>query len=320
MPREFLCVQIAQPDTYCKIIAASPGKMYHQLMKQIAVIGPGAIGGTVVVRLAQRKEHQVTVCARSAVSQFTLEAPEGTMTASPEVFTIPYQAKAADWVLVATKVYDVAASAAWFQNLMGPATRLAVLQNGIEHVNRFEPYFPASRIVPVIVDMPVERDAPGFFRQRRSGHFTVSANAYGEEFAGLFRQTGIEVTLASDFKTAAWRKLAVNCAGAVSALVLKPASIVQRPAMAEIMRGLIRECIAVGRAEGAVLDDSLIESVPERYRNGPADGVNSMHADRLAGRPMEIDARNGVIVRLGSKHGIPTPVSQIIVGLLEAVA
>jgi 2-dehydropantoate 2-reductase len=64
----------------------------------------------------------------------------------------------------------------------------------------------------------------------------------------------------------------------------------------------------------------LIESVIDLFRKGPADAINSMHADRLAGRPMEIDARNGVIVRLGSKHGIPTPVSQIIVALLEAVA
>jgi 2-dehydropantoate 2-reductase len=288
-------------------------------MKRIAVIGPGAIGGTVIVRLAQMKELQVTVCARAAVSQFTLETAEGIMTASPDVFTIPDQAKAVDWVLVATKVYDVEATATWFQYLMGPDTRLAVLQNGVEHVSRFEPYFPASRIVSVIVDMPVEREAPGYFRQRGSGHFTVSANAYGEEFAQLFHQTGIEVALTSDFQTAAWRKLSINCAGAVSTLIFKPASIVQRPAMADIMRNLIRECIAVGRAAGAGRDDSLIELVIDRFRNGPADAVNSMHADRLAGRPMEIDARNGVIVRLGSKHGIPTPVSQLIVALLEAV-
>jgi 2-dehydropantoate 2-reductase len=148
----------------------------------------------------------------------TLETAEGIMTASPEVFSIPDQAKAADWVLVATKVYDVVATATWFQYLMGPDTRLAVLQNGVEHVSRFEPYFPASRTVPVIVDMPVEREAPGYFRQRGSGHFTVSANADGEEFARLLHQTGIEVAVTSDFITAAWRKLAINCTGAFISL------------------------------------------------------------------------------------------------------
>ncbi|HUA64949.1 MAG TPA: 2-dehydropantoate 2-reductase [Alphaproteobacteria bacterium] len=288
-------------------------------MKRIAVIGPGAIGGTVIVRLAQTKEQKVVVCARSAVPQFTLEAPEGRMTATPELLTSPDQASPVDWVMVATKTYDAPAAATWFQYLMGPGTRLAVLQNGVEHIKRFVPYFPEPRIVPVVVDMPVEREASGFFRQRGPGRFTVPGKSpNGEEFARLFDKTGIDVVRASDFQTALWHKLAINCAGAVSALVLKPASITQRPKIGEIIRSLVRECVAVGRAEGASLDDSLVEWVLDRYRNAPPDSINSLHADRIAGRPMEIDIRNGVIVRLGSKHGIPTPANQMIVALLEA--
>lgn len=289
-------------------------------MKSVALIGPGAIGGTVTVRLAQMTEHQVVVCARSDVPQFTLEAPEGKWTVTPKVHVSPLLVKPVDWIFVATKAYDAAATAKWFPNLTGTQTRLAVMQNGVEHQARFAPYFPEARILPVIVDMPVERDVAGYFRQRRAGRFTVSLDSAGEEFAGIFRETGIEICLTSDFQTEAWRKLAVNCAGAVSALVLKPASIVHRPDIASLVRNLVRECIAVGRAEGASLEDSLVESVIERYRNGPQDSINSMHADRLAGRRMEIDARNGVIVRLGSKHGIPTPSNQTVVTLLEAIS
>jgi 2-dehydropantoate 2-reductase len=51
---------------------------------------------------------------------------------------------------------------------------------------------------------------------------------------------------------------------------------------------------------------------------GAGDRNNSMLADRLAGRPMEIEARNGVIVRLGEKHGIPTPLNRMAVALLRA--
>ncbi|HTR41952.1 MAG TPA: 2-dehydropantoate 2-reductase [Pseudomonadales bacterium] len=287
-------------------------------MKRIAVIGPGAIGGTVIVRLAQVKDHNVVVCARSAVPQFILEAPEGKMTATPEVFTSPPQGCPVDWVMVATKTYDAPAAAAWFKPLMGPETRLAVMQNGVEHIKRFAPYFPESRIVPVIVDMPVEREAAGFFRQRRAGQLTVPASPNGQEFARLFDQTGLEVISVSDFQTALWLKLAINCAGAVSALVLKPAGISRQPHIAEIMRGLVRECVTVAKAEGASLDDTVVDWVVDRYQKSPPDSINSLHADRIAGRPMEIDTRNGVIIRLGSKHGIPAPVNQMIVALLEA--
>jgi len=46
--------------------------------------------------------------------------------------------------------------------------------------------------------------------------------------------------------------------------------------------------------------------------------AGSLHVDRLAGNPMEVDARNGVIVRLGLKHGIPTPMNKVLVTLLAA--
>jgi 2-dehydropantoate 2-reductase len=68
------------------------------------------------------------------------------------------------------------------------------------------------------------------------------------------------------------------------------------------------------------LDIDVAEAVLGNYRAAPADSINSLHADRMAGRPMEIDARNGVIVRLGKKHGIPTPCNEMAVALLGAMA
>ena len=90
--------------------------------------------------------------------------------------------------------------------------------------------------------------------------------------------------------------------------------------MGEVALQLLRECVAVGRAEGAKLEDDLAESVLQKCRSMPVDAVNSMHADRMAGRPMEIDARNGAIVRLGRKHGIATPCNGMAVALLEAMS
>lgn len=48
------------------------------------------------------------------------------------------------------------------------------------------------------------------------------------------------------------------------------------------------------------------------------DALNSLIADRMAGRQMEIDARNGAVVRFGKKHGIPTPMNEMAVALLIA--
>ncbi|QND66401.1 hypothetical protein HB777_22455 [Mesorhizobium loti] len=183
-------------------------------------------------------------------------------------------------------------------------------------IARFAPYLAESMIVPVVVDMPVERLGPGHFRQGRTGRLVVATSTHGEEFSSLFRGTNIHVETTTDFISEAWRKLAHNCAGAVPALLMKPASIVRSAPIAAIMRELVEECVAVGRAEGASFDADFADRVLNRYRDGPPGAINSLHADRIAGKPLEIDARNGAVVRFGQKHGISTPANRIFVGLL----
>ncbi|MFT3728450.1 MAG: 2-dehydropantoate 2-reductase [Terricaulis sp.] len=287
-------------------------------MTRIAVIGPGAIGGTIAAWLAQDDAYDITLCARTPFDTLEIETPAGKLTATPHVVTDPTQVTPADWVLVATKTYDAAVAARWFANLAHAETRIAILQNGVEHVARFAAYADPARLVPVVVDLPAERRAPGRIHQRRFGALLTPETADGAAFAALFANTKIEAATTPDFTTAMWRKLCVNCAGAVFALTMQPPRIAARDDIAELMRGLMRECIAVAAAEGAKIESSFPDSVIAGYRATMSDAINSMHADRIAGRPMELDARNGVIVRLGAKHGIAAPLNALMVTLLEA--
>jgi 2-dehydropantoate 2-reductase len=284
-------------------------------MTRVAVIGAGAIGGTLAAWLAQA--HEVTVCARTPLTDLEIETPERTIRATPRILTDPAAATPVDWVLTTTKTYDCAAAGAWLPGLMGPDTRLAVIQNGVEQSERF-PMVPPERTVPVIIDLPAERTAPGRIVQRRDGTILVPEGAAGEALVALFAGTVIDAQTTPDFATAAWRKLAINCSGIVSAITRRAAEVANDDGIAEVMRGLVRECIAVGRAEGATLPDKLADQVVEWTRKAHPDSVNSLHADFVAGRPMELDARNGVIVRLGEKHGIATPLNRTLAALLAA--
>jgi 2-dehydropantoate 2-reductase len=286
-------------------------------MTRIAVIGAGAIGGTLAAWLAQT--HEVTVCARTPLTDLEVETPQGVIRAAPRILTEPAKATPVDWVLTTTKTYDCAAAAAWLPGLMAPATRLAVIQNGVEQRERF-PMVPSEHIVPVIIDLPAERTAAGRLVQRRDGTILVPEGIISEAFAALFADTVIHAATTPDFTTAAWRKLAINCSGIVSAITHRAAEVANDEGVADVMRGLVRECIAVGRAEGATLPDELADQVVEGTRKAHPDSVNSLHADFVAGRPMELDARNGVIVRLGAKHGIPTPLNKALAALVGASA
>ena len=288
-------------------------------MTDITLIGPGAIGATLAAWLSQNRQNAITVAARTPFDSIVLESPGGTLKASPRVLTDPSQAVLADWVLVTTKAYDSAAAALWFPKSLGPRTRLAVIQNGVEHVERFAGYVDADRIVPVMIDCPATRLGPGHVKQGGPIHIVVPAGANGAGFVELFAGLGLEVRETPDFITAVWKKLCLNSAGAVSTVMLEPAGIAHHDGVADILRAIVRECIAVGRVRGAALGDEIADEIVDRMRRGPRDASNSMLADRRAGRPMEVDARNGVIVRYGREHGIPTPMNALMVAMLEAV-
>ena len=289
-------------------------------MADILLIGPGAIGATLAAWLCQDDRHQVAVAARTPFDAIEVQTPEGVIHAKPRVHTAVGQVSPVDWVLVATKAYDSEAAAKWFPAACGPRTRVAVIQNGVEHVARFDKHIERGRIVPVMIDLPADRVSPGKTVQRGPAHLVVPAGRNGEDFVKLFAHTNFDMQQTDDFATAVWRKLCLNCAGAPCAVLMKPQGIVHHEPVAELMRELVRECVAVGRAEGAKLDDSIPGEIIDRMKRGQRDSGNSMYADRVAGRPMEHDARNGVIVRLGKKHGIAAPMNALMVALLESTA
>jgi 2-dehydropantoate 2-reductase len=288
-------------------------------MARIAIVGVGAIGGVTAALLQQAGGHELLLCTRRPMSGLSVEAPEGVVKVHATFATDPSEAFEVDWVIVATKAYDVAGAAKWLERLCLNGAPVAVLQNGVEHRERFAPYVAMERILPVMVDCPAERQAPDRIRQRGVMHLKVPDDALGRDFVELFAGTTADASVVPDFLSVVWRKLCFNSAGVLSALVMQPAGVVREEAMGETALQIIRECAAVARAEGAHLEESVADLVLAAQRAAPVDSINSMLADRQAGRPVEIDARNGVIVRLGRKHGIATPANAMAVALMEAM-
>ena len=289
-------------------------------MARVAIVGVGAIGGAVAGLLETTGQHQILLCTRRPLDALTVKTPEGAVRVNARNLTDPAQAEAVDWVMIATKTYDAEGAAAWLRGLAANGAAVAIVQNGVEHRERFAPWVSQQRIVPVVIDCPVERQKDGEVIQRGVARMKVEEGQLGREFAGLFMGSKAEMEVTADWKSAAWRKLCVNAAGALNAITLKPSGIFANEAVARVAMGMVEECAAVGRAEGAHLENNVAEQVVGGYRGQPRDSVNSLLADRLAGRRMEIDARNGVIVRLGEKHGIPTPLNRMAVAVLTVAA
>lgn len=287
-------------------------------MARIAIVGVGAIGGTLAALLQATGRHEITLCTRRPLRQLTVTTPSGQVRLTARDVTVPEDAAPMDWVIVATKAYDAAGAAGWFPALCGQGAPVAVVQNGVEHRERFAPYLDRARLLPVVIDCPAERHSDSEVQMRGAARMSVDDNPLGLEFGALFAGGPANVERVADFTTVAWRKLCVNSVGALNALTCRPAGVLREEAVGRLALAIAAECVAVGRAEGAQLSESLGEEILTRYRAGPPDAVNSLLADRLAGRRMETDARNGAIVRKGEKHRIPTPLNRMAVALLDA--
>ncbi|HEY6376841.1 MAG TPA: 2-dehydropantoate 2-reductase, partial [Edaphobacter sp.] len=256
-------------------------------MARIAIVGVGAIGGVVASLVQSAGRHELVLCVRKPLAELVVETPGGAMRIDATVVSDPDAAPAVDWVMAATKAYAVAGAAKWLERLCAESAPVAVLQNGVEHRERFASFVDAERIVPVIVDCPAERESRERIVQRGGMSLKVPEGGLGAEFVELFAGTAADAATVPDWVTVAWRKLCHNSAGVLAALLLRPNEVMHDAAIAEVALQIVRECVAVGRAEGAVLSDAVPDEVLAAYRKAAPDGVNSMLADRLAGRPME---------------------------------
>ncbi|WP_169714222.1 oxidoreductase [Mycobacterium xenopi] len=288
---------------------------------QIAVVGPGAVGATVAAYL-HAAGHPVLLCGRTAREQIEVR-PDG---ADPIIVPGPVHTDpgeitgCVDVVVFAVKATHNADAGAWLARLCDEHTVVVVLQNGIEQVEQVHPHCPSSAVVPGIVWFGAETQPGGWVWLRSEPRLVLPSGPAAEIIAELLRAAGCPVDCEPDFVTAAWRKLLVNALAGLMVLTGRRSGMFRRDDIAVLSRCYLAECLAVAQAEGARLGDDVVDEMLGLFRRGPVDMGTSMLADRQAGRKLEWDIRNGVIVRKARAHGLPTPISDVVVPLLAAAS
>ncbi|QWF78597.1 oxidoreductase [Amycolatopsis sp. CA-230715] len=290
---------------------------------RIAIVGPGAIGATFASVLQRAgTAGELLLCGRTPLDGITVEREghDPVRLAAP-VRTDPASVPGtADWVLLTVKAHQTTAARPWLESLCGTKTVVAVLQNGVEHETRVQPLVPGSTVLPAVVWCPAEAITKQHVQVRDTPSLLVPDGPPGRALAELLRPGGGTVDPVADFATAAWRKLVVNAIAGLMPLTGRRAGMFQRADIRAVARALARECAAVARAEGADVPDPVADDTVDRMATMPPDLGSSILFDRDAGVALEWEARNDVVRRLGAAHGIPTPVSDVLVPLLAAAS
>jgi 2-dehydropantoate 2-reductase len=287
----------------------------------IALVGPGAIGATVAAYL-HAAGHAVLLCGHTARESIEVRPDDHEPIVLPgPVCTDPAEVDGTvDVVFVAVKDTQNEQAGVWLARLANERTVVCALQNGVEQVERVGRFCPSSTVVPAAIWISSEIQPQGWVRVRNDPRLVLPDTEAAGALAELLRPAHVTVELDADFSTAAWRKLLVNAVVGVMVLTGRRSGAFRRDDVAALGRQYLAECLSVARAEGANLGDEVIEEIIGMLAQAPPDVTTSMLTDRLAGRPLEWDIRNGVILRKAADHGLPVPISKVLVPLLAAAS
>jgi 2-dehydropantoate 2-reductase len=297
---------------------------------RIAVFGAGAIGGYFGGRLAQAG-HDVRLLARgrhlAAIQERGLQVRSilGDFDAMLPATDEPATIGPVDAVLFTVKSYDTDAAAARLPPLLGPETIVVSLQNGVDNEERIGRVVGARRVLGGVAYLLANVADPGEIVHTGGptrvvvGELDGSISDRARRLVAAFTEAGIDAELSPTIRTVLWTKFVFICAqaGITAATRLPIGEIRDDPEAWTVFRTVADEVAALGRAEGVLLADDVVEQAVRLGAGLQADARSSLANDLAAGRRMELEALLGAVVHRSRERGLPAAASETLYAVLR---
>jgi 2-dehydropantoate 2-reductase len=235
----------------------------------------------------------------------------------------PDQIGKLDYLICATKTYDIESSFESIKSCIGQNTIILPLYNGVDAEERIQTLFPenivlqgCAYIVSMIVSRGVIRKL-GHFEKLFFGSRTAPISKL-DALQTVLKNAGIESYLSESIEETVWEKFIFisPLASATSYLNQNIGAVLNNPVNKAIYISLLNEISSVAAAKGLAMPDDIIAQTIAKLEKSPQDATSSMHRDFLANRNTEVASLTEYVVKEGLKYGIVTPTYQIILDKL----
>lgn len=312
-------------------------------LPRIAIYGAGSVGGYLGGRLHQHA--RVTLIGRHRVidtlrlSGLTWSDLEGHRQHIPakslDLQLNPFAAAKAHLVLVTVKSSSTEEVARELAQVAAPGVPIISFQNGLHNTELLRAALPTHPVLAGMVPFNVVQHQRGHFHQGSSGSLMVEPHASLAPFLPIFENAGLPLIQRKDMLAVQVGKLLLNLNNAVNALS-------NLPLREELSQRLWRRCLAMAQREALAvfaaagirpakltplppnwlprvleLPDAVFRRLASRLLSIDPLARSSMWEDLDTGRPTEVDAINGEIVRLAQSYGIRAPINERLVSLLH---
>lgn len=294
---------------------------------RIAVFGAGGIGGYLGARLAQAGEDVVLIARGAHLAAIRthgllVESPTGDFHMTPSLATDrPEDVGVVDVVLLGVKAWDVRAAAVAIRPMVGPATGVLTLQNGVEAPAEVAEVLGEQHVIVGMTPVRSLIAGPGRLRHVSGvdpnltlGEIDNRSSERVEHIRTALAQVNVTVNVPENIQAWLWWKfIGATAMGGVGAVVRVPIGIWrQTPQVRAMIERAVHEVIAVARAKGVQPPEGILDLVRGAIDAFPPGYMASMHEEIVGGRPSELEYWTGAVVRLGREVGVPTPLNEFI--------
>jgi 2-dehydropantoate 2-reductase len=298
---------------------------------RIAVVGAGGIGCIYGASLANAGVDVIFVArgahlAAMQANGLKIEGDRGEIVVSRANATDdPADIGVVDYVILCVKLWDVEAAGEAIRPIVGPQTAVIPQQNGVDAHERLIPILGRKAVMGGTAWVTGSIIAPGVVRQTGTyqrlifGELDGSMSRRGQALSDACAAAGFEGDFSANVLLPVWEKfLAIVPLSSVNSLTRVPLGVYRGdPELWGLCEASLRETAAVGLAEGIALPPDAVDKVIVQFRSMPPHGMTSMCNDLLRGNRLELPWFAGKVVELGRRHGIPTPVCNLLYAALK---
>lgn len=287
---------------------------------RVLVVGAGGVGGYFGAKLV-RAGTAVTFLARGAHLEAirreglrVRSAVDGDWVVEADAVGDVGGQPVADVVLFCVKSFDTESAAAAIRPVIGPATAVVSLQNGVDNEETLDHVLGAGHAVGGVAYVFATIASPGVIDHRLAGRLAFGEldgrpSPRLERLRAAFAAAGVPAEVVGDIRRTLWEKyLMISAQAGTTALTRTPIGVIRAvPETWQMYRLIVEELAAVARAAGVPLGADVVEAVVKVAAGLAPEALSSLYHDVVQGRRLELEALHGHAVRLGRRLGVPTP-------------